>query len=131
MGKSRNIFVMVKLVNIENYVLFDNLILLNNDDLACTARDENGNKYILILDSRKDYSFVRSSIESYGRIYCLVTLSGNKFASANGCDIIIWTDNNYFYEIVLKGHQDIVLSLAFSNKDNLLVSGSYDRSIKL
>jgi WD40 repeat protein len=62
----------------------------------------------------------------------IVNLSGNKFASASYENCIkLWdVDNDYKFLKRLSGHTESVSALCFSAKDNMLLSASFDKTIR-
>jgi WD40 repeat protein len=121
----------IKTLNFEKYTLFNKIIKLSNGNLACTAFSER-KQYILILDSN-DYKLINTMLEDKGWIYSLIHFNDNKFASGTEYSAInLWDINVSDNKCVasLTGHGHRVLSLLYFQKENLLLSGSSDQTIK-
>jgi WD40 repeat protein len=102
------------------------MFLLSNGHLVCSARlDAFG---IIIFDSNKDFELIKQ-IENFP-INALVNLPNGQFATA-GFDITIWNSIHYECLRTIKGHSGYPTSLIYDEFYNLLISGSYDNTIKV
>jgi WD40 repeat protein len=126
-----NDFKCFKTLTFEKYRNFNKLIELVNGNLACTACGDIY-QYILVLDSTNNYKLINAIIESEGWIYSLINLSECKFASSTESSIIsIWDVSVNRPVTCLRGHTSRILCLLYINWDNLLLSGSDDKTIKV
>ena len=73
------------------------------------------------------------SLPLHGQPHQAVTLNrqGSLLAAGSGPEIVLWNRQNQKKRFQLKGHTKTVSSLAFSVDSQVLVSGSYDQTIKL
>jgi WD40 repeat protein len=114
----------------EGYTFFDILLVLNNENIACTAMYQNA-PCIIILDYYNDYSLIKVLKDHKSRITSLVNIN-DMFASGSGdMTIKIWDPAmNYKCIRSLDVNEGWVFSLLFVAKEGLLISGSY-RTIKV
>jgi WD40 repeat protein len=110
-------FNVVKTIELGKYVGWDNLLLLNNNKLACSVK-YNYDFAVIIIDEERcielpDTDYVTSS---------MVNLSGNKFATAGATGSIqIWNTDDYKCEARL---DEYIYSLLYINKRDILLAGS-------
>jgi WD40 repeat protein len=123
--------VCIKSVHIDGYKDYNDILVLSNDNIACTAHNKE-RQNILVLDSNDKYKCIKV-IEDYKTsiIYKLVNLSAGKFAWPVGDDIKIWDFNANFHCSTLCGHSRKVYCLLYLEKENLMVSGSNDKTKKI
>jgi WD40 repeat protein len=85
----------------------------------------------MVLDSINDYICIKDFQSHSKWTTQLVNLSDSKFASASLDSIKLWDiDNDYKLLKRLDGHTGIVEALCFSAKDNVLLSGSDEETIR-
>jgi WD40 repeat protein len=109
---------------------FNNLLLLPNGKLATYAENKYGPAVVLILDLENDYKIIKSFTYPF-QVHCIVNLPNNKFAIGTYYVIRIY-DCKILKEVkVLNAHIDWVYSLVYIEKENVLISGSNDKTIKV
>jgi WD40 repeat protein len=112
---------------IELRPLIMEMFLLSNGHLVCSA-DLDDVLGIMIFDCGKAFE-LKKQIENFP-ISALVNLPDNQFAAV-GLDITIWNSINYECLRTIKGHSTYLTSLIYDESYNLLISGSYDMTIKV
>jgi WD40 repeat protein len=126
-------FTCTKPINLKGYRYINNLILLSDRYLAVTAIYGAVCCYLIVLDYNDNFQRIKT-IPLTSEIYSIINLSENRFATCSYPQktIIIWSIDDDFKMLThLSGHQKSVLSLLFIEKYHLLLSGSYDKDIKV
>jgi WD40 repeat protein len=121
----------IRNINLEGCSEYITLLLLKNGNLLCSVHKDLSTNF-MVLDSSNDYICIKD-FQAHSRWTTqLVNLSGSKFASASYEDSInLWDiDNDFNLLKKLDGHTSFVVALCFSAKDNVLLSGSYDKTIR-
>jgi WD40 repeat protein len=125
----------------ENYRL-DSLFLLSNKDLACTCKERTEvegtgslavvHRFIVaIMCHNQNYKIVKQFEAQSNYITPMANLSNNRFAivcrggSIQVCDML----DDYKCLKTLIGNDDMLLSLLFIDKNNVLLSGFLDGTI--
>jgi WD40 repeat protein len=118
-------------INVEWCYDYFTLLLLENGNFICSVC-KNIFTSFMVLDSSNDYICIKDFRAHSKQTTQLVNLSGSKFASTSHEDgIKLWNiDNDYKLLKRLDGHTGFVIALCFSDKDNVLLSGSYDNTIR-
>ncbi|HEY4055931.1 MAG TPA: WD40 repeat domain-containing protein, partial [Kofleriaceae bacterium] len=92
-------------------------LLISRCDLSVAIVD--GGKVTELQDG---YQFARMKVSN----------DGSKIAGAMGDRTVrIWDAATGKQELVLRGHQDLVMDIAFSPDDKIIASSSYDRTIRV
>jgi WD40 repeat protein len=99
------------------------MFLLSNGHVVSSAHLD-----IIIFDSNKDFELIKQ-IENFP-INTLVNLPDAQFAAAD-IDITIWNSINYECLRTIKGHSKSITSLIYDESYRLLISSSYDKTIKV
>jgi WD40 repeat protein len=121
----------IRNINLEGCYDYFTLLLLNNRNLLCCVY-KNTSTNFMVLDSSNDYLCIKD-FQAHSKLTTqLANLSVSKFASVSYQDSInLWDiDNDYKLLKRLDGHTDWVNALCFCAKDNVLLSGSYDNTIR-
>jgi WD40 repeat protein len=127
---SNDSFTCIKYKYLKGYVSIVYLSLLSNGCLAYSAHDCDS-YYILIVDCNDDFNFVKR-IEDYNcYTHSIANLQSDQFASAHstGCIKVRSIANDYKYFQTLKGHNNMISTLLYMEKSNVLLSGSWDCTI--
>jgi WD40 repeat protein len=121
----------IRNINLEGCYDYFTLLLLKNGNLVCSLNKSFSINF-MVLDSNNDYICIQKFRAHSKWTTQLVNLSGNKFASASNEKFInLWDiDNDYKLLKKLDGHAGSVKALCFSARDNVLLSGSCDKTIR-
>jgi WD40 repeat protein len=121
----------IRMINLEGCSDYFTLLLLKNGNLICSVLKGTSTNF-MVLDSSNDYICIKDFHTHSKWTAQLVNLSDSKFASASyENDIKLWDiDNDYKLLKRLDGHTSSVKALCYSAKDNVLVSGSFDKTIR-
>jgi WD40 repeat protein len=121
----------IKSVLIKGYRrFFKNLHSLQNNNFACSARSNEGDYYIIILDG--NFEQIKRLRHQSIWITCLVNIGENKFATPDIKDINIYDIyDDYKCLIINPGHDNRVNTLIYHNESNLLLSSSDDATIRI
>jgi WD40 repeat protein len=109
---------------------FNNLFLLSNGNFATYAEHGFAQAMVLILDLENDYKILKSFIYPF-KVQCFINLPNNKFATGSSYVIRVYDISEDYKVKELEEHYDWVYSLAYIEKENLLISGSNDKTIKI
>jgi WD40 repeat protein len=123
-------FKCIKILCCDNYRVFNNLLLLTNSTFAFSA--DYTVPCIIIVDCDNKYC-ISKELTQCASVYSLINIFDNRFASAS-LDMIINIWSNSDYKCVGKlvtGHLERITTLAYSIKDDVLLSGSKDKTIKV
>jgi WD40 repeat protein len=134
----------IKNKQIDLYTCFWSLLLLPNNNIACSAKRGSG-YYILIIDFNNGYNHTYiTSTEHMDNVTALVNLSGNRFASgsedgvihiwevlANSCKAVKTLKyeeffENSFGELEYVENKYLVECFLFIARDNVLLVGTSD-----
>jgi WD40 repeat protein len=120
----------IRNTNLEGCSDYFTLLLLKNGNLFCYVC-KGTSRSCIMLDSIKDYICIKKFQAHSKWTTQLVNLSG-RFASASYDNSIkLWDiDNDYGLSMRLDGHTSLVIALCFCAKDNVLLSGSFDKTIR-
>jgi WD40 repeat protein len=128
-------------ISFNKLIDYDNLLLLSDGNLACTARKtiKTYISYILILNGHNKYNKI-NTLSVDGRGLSLINLSEGRFAYACEFDIKIFAKTSFsllgvklsyfdkFKKVKVLDNQD-VYALAYSERYNIMISGSLDGTI--
>jgi WD40 repeat protein len=121
----------IKTKSLENFKNLVYLSLLSNGCLAYATRSKNN--LILIIDCNNDFKCIKRIDCHNAKIYSIIDLpKQHLFAGHNtGCIKVYNITDGYKYIKTLTGHMDLVTSLLYNNRYNVLLSGSEDCTIKV
>jgi WD40 repeat protein len=125
-------FKYLKTIKLEESFLVYSSLVLANGNIAVVPKNDSvfSSKMILVLDSSNNFKPMKTITEHQSVVCSLVNLSDNKFAS--GCTSIrIWCHINYTCLKTLTGHGGYVEAMLYSANNNILLSGSFDKTIKI
>jgi WD40 repeat protein len=121
----------VKTIAYESCKEIDRLFLPSDLNIACSANFEESIR-ILILDSKNEYKCIQNLSGHADIIETLISLPSDRIASgSDDTTIKVWDLNQGICLKTLTEHKNRITSLIFINRDNSLVSGSHDKSIKI
>jgi WD40 repeat protein len=131
--KIRNIkddFNCIKIIKLQGYDHYSKLFVLSNDKLACLCFWDL-EVWLLILDMNKEFDCIQKISEEGKCVANCFAHLGDKFAyGIDSQDIKIRNVLDYEYFKTLEGHTEWVNALIFIKKYNLLLSGSFDCTIR-
>jgi WD40 repeat protein len=126
-------FKCLRTINLPGFTMFNQLVLLSNGNIACTAI-KHFETYILVFDRQVDFRSIIKTIkaQTISDNYTVI-LSGDKFASTGqGYSINIYdVDNGYECVKVIKGHASVISALLFIIGKDLLISATYNGYINI
>jgi WD40 repeat protein len=124
-------FICVTTVKRFRFSYYSNLLLLSNNNLACTALNITRIS-ILIFDHKNDYNCIKIIDEDSYFACSLINLPNDNFAySSGGVSIKIRDTETGHVVKTLSTHNDFINVLLFIEKFNILLSGSNDKTIKV
>jgi WD40 repeat protein len=124
-------FKVIKLVDLNACTSLDNLLLLNNNKIAFST--QYCDKHCIRILDTYIYNCTKNINGHTNWIKSLIKMTENKFASGSADSTIkVWNScDSYKCIMTLCGHKSWVISLAFAEKDNILLSGSLDKTVKV
>jgi WD40 repeat protein len=128
---SLNDYECLKTIALEEYNNFENLLLLPDETLACSAFFGTIPQ-ILIFDWNDDYAKIKQTIVLDTNIYQLINLPNNRFASSTFGFIQIWDIKGcHCIQELVQDESWSLPTLIFVERDNLLLSNTDDTIIKV
>jgi WD40 repeat protein len=117
----------------------DGLFIVSNNDIACACTETTKTSdtamtisfCVSIMSFKEDYKIIKQLEAQWDCFTPMANLSNSRLAVGclGGTIIIYDVLNNYDYLKALTESPDIILSLLYLEKDNLLLSGYYDGTI--
>jgi WD40 repeat protein len=127
----KNDFNCIKIVRLQNYKEYGNLLLLPNFNLACSAI-RNKHACVLILDKDNDYNIIHTFLEqSYYPRSCINLGSSNSFAYGYRKAIQIKNYENGEHVKTLTGHTGWVNVLLYIERNGIMLSGGREKCLRV
>jgi WD40 repeat protein len=131
--KIRNIkedFNCIKIIKLQGYDHYSKLFVLSNDKLACLCFWDM-EVWLLILDMNKEFDCIQKISEEGSCVANCFAHLDDKFAyGIDSQNIKVRNVLDYERFKTLEGHTQFVNALLFIKKYNILLSGSFDHTIR-